>query len=110
MLTDASPPTLSDAIDELSSFVVGGGLLLMVLCPFAIPLVALVAVFAIGFGLIVLVCALLVAILTSPMLLVRRRARRRRPEATAAASATTTTAAAPPRTAVAAHTAARVHA
>jgi ABC-type bacteriocin/lantibiotic exporter with double-glycine peptidase domain len=108
MLTDASPPTLSDAIDELSSFVVGGGLLLMVLCPFAIPLVALVAVLAIGFALIVLVCAPLVAILTFPMLLMRRRVRRRRPDATATASATETMAAAPPRTAVAPRTAVRV--
>jgi hypothetical protein len=69
---DHSP---AQTIVEISGWVVGGGLIAMVLFPLAIPILVLTAIAVLPLLLIPLAVALALAVVTVPFLLVRRLGR-----------------------------------
>lgn len=68
----------SELVEELSAFAAGGGMLTFVLAPFALPMLALVAVVAIVAGLAAMLATFIVAFLCAPILVVVRLGRRYR--------------------------------
>jgi hypothetical protein len=66
----------ADIASELAAWVVGGGIITMMLFPFALPLIALVAITALPFVLVPLAAGLVVAPIALPVLLVRSLGRR----------------------------------
>ena len=76
-------PTAGELAQYFISTSVGLGMLIMVLAPFAIPFLALTALFALPLLLPVILLALIGAIVAAPVLLVRRRVRRFRDQTAA---------------------------
>jgi hypothetical protein len=71
-----SGTTRYEIADEMSGWLVGGGLITMVLFPLALPLIVLTVVATIPLVLVALAGALAVAVVAAPVLLVRGLARR----------------------------------
>src|SRR3954447_15746339 len=74
------PPTSTrstqpDILDEAATFLVGGGIIVMALFPFAVPIIALAAVIPIAAGLVGAGLALPLALVAVPIRLLRRRRR-----------------------------------
>jgi hypothetical protein len=74
--------SLLDLLDEVSDGLVGAGLVLFVLFPFAIPIIALTFVALLPVLVVGVVFGLLAAVIAAPFLLLRRlwRALRRAPD------------------------------
>jgi hypothetical protein len=72
MTEEPKAPSFSEVADEVSAWLVGGGILSMALFPFALPIIALTVVAVIPLVLAGLALGLIVALVSTPILLVRR--------------------------------------
>jgi Flp pilus assembly protein TadB len=75
MNTESSTHSRDELLTVASGWLVGGGLITMVLFPLAIPILALTAIAVLPFVLIPLAVALAVAVVAVPFLLVLRLGR-----------------------------------
>jgi membrane protein implicated in regulation of membrane protease activity len=72
MPTERTTHSYPGLADELSAWLVGGGILTMALFPLALPIIALTAVAAIPLVLVALALGLVAAVVAAPILLLRR--------------------------------------
>jgi hypothetical protein len=71
MSTDSTPKSSREVVDEISSLLVGGGILTVALFPLAVPLIAMTVVLALPLLLVPLAVGVVAAIVAAPILLVR---------------------------------------
>jgi membrane protein implicated in regulation of membrane protease activity len=73
--SEATRPSTADVVDQMSGWLVGGGIVTIALFPLALPIIALTAIALLPFLLVPLAAALVAAIVVVPVLLVRRLGR-----------------------------------
>jgi membrane protein implicated in regulation of membrane protease activity len=73
--SEATQPSTADIVDQMSGWLVGGGIVTIALFPLALPIIALTAIALLPFLLVPLAAGLVAAIVVVPVLLVRRLGR-----------------------------------
>ena len=94
--SEATQHSTADIVDQMSGWIVGGGIVTIALFPLALPILALTVVAVIPVLLVPLAAGLIAAVLAAPILLVRAVGRSLKPRTRPHSGFRAGTAGAPP--------------